>query len=383
MSKGVIFDRIKGVSLVPRTRKVVHEKKNNTSQVFPSRKQFDKLLLVLNPDGYPQQKIEIVKRFCRKKHLNLEEIKTNEVSVASKLIRKVSDDFEYLVIMGDEKQFPTYKFTHLGVMAHTDFIYQCDSHLKVGRVLGGTRTITDHLRCCCGDSKLTIVIDTEPNRSENAIIKLEEIGYQVFLWKGVNGQSFKMMEPLLEKAQMIFQYSDGTFKDKVRGNAKEWYGGNPARAFFTYKDLRKIQFTNYPLIFSEACTTANFGPFVRAMSEANAAYIGATCMTYNNKHTADEWELDHSCEGIKYGILNQLNKNGYIGDMLNHVLKSLMESLPPSSKNVLSEIEKGKPLEINNKKVISIIQWILFGNPLRVLNKASKTGSRRRKENKR
>jgi len=377
----LISNTSQGASLVPRTKRVPQEKGNHAKHPkhFPSQKLLDKLLIIWNPDNFPQQKIEIIKRFCKKKQLKWQEIKTNEVTVAAKQIRRRTDDFEYLLIVGDEKQFPTYKFTHVGIIAHTDYIYQGDSHLKIGRVVGGTRVITEHLKCCCGDSNLTIVIDTEPTRSEDAIKQLEKMGYQVFHWRGINGQSFKLMEPLIEKAQMIFQYSDGTARDKVRGNAKEWYGGTPARAFFTYKDLRRIQFINYPLIFSEACTTANFGPFVRAMCEANATYIGASCTTYNGEEPDVSWENDHSCDGIKFGILDQLDKHHTAGDMFSHVIKVLRETLSSSSQKCLMDIQKGKPMEIKDTKIISVIEWVLFGNPLRILNKSAKTRSRQKK----
>ncbi|MHC1591981.1 MAG: hypothetical protein ACXQS8_07835 [Candidatus Helarchaeales archaeon] len=363
---------------MPRSKRVRSVRKKNLREIRPSQKLFEKLLLAWNPDSFPRQKINVLKRFCQKHQLNWHEIKASDVFAAVKQLRKKADDFEYLILIGDERQFPSYKFTHMGFISHTDFIYNITTHLKVGRIIGGTKTISEHLHCSASDSKLAVVIDTSQNRSENSIQKLEALGYQVFHWQGANGQSFKLMEPLLEQAQMIFQCSDGTAGDQIRGNAKEWCGGIPPRPFFTYKDLKKIEFSNYPFIFSEACMTANFGPFIRAMCEATAAYIGASCNTYENHDSSLTWSENLSSNGFKDGVLDQLNRHQTVGDLMSHVLQVMTESLPASSQRFINEIEKGKPLEIQEKSLISIIEWVFFGNPLRSL-KMIKSRTRQKK----
>ena len=185
------------------------------------------------------------------------------------------------------------------------------------------------------------------------------------MWSGIKGQSLRVMEPLLEKAEMILQYSDGTFFDRVHGNPKEWYGGNPPKAFFTYKDFRKIQFQCYPFIFSEACNTASFGPFLREAIRALSVYLGATSLTYNNKKEFDHWENCHYCDGVKYGILDLLEKKQNLGEVKLTVDKTLFETLPTSKQSKILALNRNIGMNIDDSEIISTIQWILFGNPLR------------------
>ncbi len=334
-----------------------------------SSRELNKLLIVFNPDNHPTVKVEAIRKFCEINSLNIVEIKTDNIFKANKRIIKESDsqNVDYLLIIGDQLQFPTLEFKHKNTIAYTDMIFEQigEFYLKVGRIYGGEKTLQDHIRFNYGDSNLAVVVDTTPRKSEMPVKALEALDFKVFMWSGINGQSIKIMEPLLEKAEMILQYSDGTFFDRVHGNPNEWYGGNPPKAFFTYKDFRKIQFQCYPFIFSEACNTARFGPFIREALRALSVYVGSTSLTYNNKVEYDNWEHCHYCDGVKYGILDLLEKKTNLGEVKLAVDKTLFETLPASKQKKIEDLNKKDKLIVNDPEITSTIQWILFGNPLR------------------
>ncbi len=334
-----------------------------------SSRELNKLLIVWNPDNHPDNKNEIIRKFCKVNSLKTSEIKLENIFKANKRIEKEADtqNADNVLIIGDAIQFPSLEYTHKKSPAYTDIIFEQigEFNLKIGRIYGGEKTLQNHIRFNYGDSNLAVVVDTTPKKSEKPVQALQELDFKVFMWSGIKGQSLKIMEPLLEKAEMILQYSDGTFFDRVHGNAKEWFGGSPPKAFFTYKDFRKIQFQCYPFIFSEACYTANFGPFVREAMRALSVYIGATSLTYNNKIEYDTWENCFTSDGYKYGILDLLAKKSTLGDAKLTVDKILFETLPASKQGKISELNKKNNIKIEDQDIISVIQWMYFGNPLR------------------
>ncbi|MHA1380359.1 MAG: hypothetical protein ACTSRG_18495 [Candidatus Helarchaeota archaeon] len=334
-----------------------------------SLRELKKILIVWVPDNHPNKKVDSIRNFCKNYSLKTLEIKVDSIFKVNRRIIKEADhlNIDNIIIIGDNNQFPTLEFSHKNITGFSDLLYEQieDFYLKVGRIYGGERTLQNHIRFNFGDSNLAVVVDTTPKKSELPVKALEELGFKVFMWSGINGQSLKIMEPLLEKAEMILQYSDGTFFDRVHGNPKEWYGGNPPKAFFTYKDFRKIQFKCYPFIFSEACDTASFGPFVREAIKAMSVYVGATSLTYNNKKEYDSWENCHYCDGVKYGFLDLLEKKKNIGEVKLTVDKILFETLPASKKRIIKELKKKNKIKINDAEIVSTIQWLLFGNPLR------------------
>ncbi|MFX1452716.1 MAG: hypothetical protein ACFFCM_17895 [Promethearchaeota archaeon] len=334
-----------------------------------SSRELNKLLIVWNPDNHPEIKNEDIRKFSKIHALKTSEIKVDNVFKANRRIEKEADNqnTDNILIIGDILQFPSLEFNHKKSLAYTDLIFEQigDFNLKIGRIYGGEKTLHNHIRFSYGDSNLAVVVDTTPKKSELPVKALEALDFKVFMWGGINGQSLKIMEPLLEQAEMILQYSDGTFFDRVHGNIKEWYGGSPPKAFFTYKDFRKIQFQCYPFIFSEACHTANFGPFVREAIRALSIYIGATSLTYNNKIEYKSWRDCHYCDGVKYGILDLLESKKTLGDVKLEVDKTLFETLPASKQKKILELNKRSGISIRDAEIISTIQWIYFGNPLR------------------
>ena len=334
-----------------------------------SSRELNKLLIVWNPDNHPDNKNETIRKFCKVNSLKTSEIKSDNIFKAYKRIEREADSqkADNILIIGDAIQFPSLDFKHMKTLAYTDLIFEQigDFNLKIGRIYGGEKTLQNHIRFNYGDSNLAVVVDTTPKKSELPVKALEALDFKVFMWSGLKGQSLKIMETLLEKAEMILQYSDGTFFDRVHGNTKEWFGGSPPRAFFTYKDFRKIQFQCYPFIFSEACYTANFGPFIREAIRALSVYIGATSLTYNNRIEYDSWENCFTSDGYKYGILDLLGKKPTLGEVKLTVDKILFETLPASKQKKIMELNRKNGMNINDAEIISTIQWIFFGNPLR------------------
>lgn len=347
--------------------KKLDSKKYNIKTI--SSKELNKLLIVWKPNKFPKNKIESIEKFCKLNSINNLEITSENIFEINRYIVKESDyqNSDYILILGDIIQFPSLEFYHKNYLAHTDMIFEQigDFTLKIGRIYGGLKTLQNHIRFKFGDSNFAVVVDTTPKRSELPVKVLEGLDFKVFMWAGIKGQPIRIMEPFLEKAEMILQYSDGTFFDRVHGSPREWYGGNPPRAFFTYKDFKKIQFQCYPFIFSEACQTANFGPFVYEAIRALSAYVGATCLTYNNKMEYETWENCHTCDGVKYGYLDLLTRKQTLGEVKLSVEKTLFQTLPESKQKEILNLTNKNRMKINNQDIISTIQWILFGNPLR------------------
>jgi hypothetical protein len=334
-----------------------------------SSRELNKLLIVWNPDNHPDKKNETLRKFCKINSLKTSEINVDNVFKANKRIEKETDsqNADNVLIIGNAIQFPSLEYNHKKSLAYTDIIFEQigDYNLKIGRIYGGEKTLQNHIRYNYGDSNLAVVVDTTPEKSEKPVEALQDLDFKVFMWSGIKGQPLKIIEPLLEKAEMILQYSDGTFFDRVHGNSKEWFGGSPPKAFFTYKDFRKIQFQCYPFIFSEACYTANFGPFVREAIRALSVYVGATSLTYNNKIEYETWENCHFCDGIKYGVLDLLGRKKTLGEVKLAVVKTLFETLPASKQKKIMELTRKSSMNINDAEIISTIQWMFFGNPLR------------------
>ncbi|MFX0133792.1 MAG: hypothetical protein ACFFDN_09115, partial [Candidatus Hodarchaeota archaeon] len=135
-----------------------------------SSRELNKLLVVWNPDNHPNNKNEVIRKFCKIYSLKTLEIKSNNIFKTSKRIEKEADsqNTDNILIIGDAIQFPSLEFNHKKSSAYTDLIFEQigDFNLKIGRIYGGEKTIQSHIRFNFGDSNLAVVVDTTPKKSE-------------------------------------------------------------------------------------------------------------------------------------------------------------------------------------------------------------------------
>ena len=313
-------------------------------------------------------KKEALRRYCKNQGLISTEIKTRNVFEANREIEKAAEDWriKHLLIIGDAKEFPSLKYIFRNKARYTDIIYQDlggegNIILSVGRVFGNKETILSHLECSYGDSNLAVVFDTTPKTSELPVKALIDLGFKVELLDRFSENKI----PLLEDAEMILQYSDGTILDRVHGDNNSWFGGNPPTELLSWKDLSKIKFKYYPFVFSEACSTANFGLLVRKMLEAGGMYLGATSPTYNNPRVYRNWMTCHYCDGYKYGVLDSLDSCDTVGEVKVKVDRELFNTLNEKQQKEILDLEEGARERIDDIEVLATIQFMLFGNPQR------------------
>ncbi len=170
---------------------------------------------------------------------------------------------------------------------------------------------------------------------------------------------------MMERAEFVLQYSDGTQYDRVHGDPLRWFGGRRPRKLLDYNDLSYVKFKYYPVVYSEACYTTNFGPLLQAFIAQKTVYIGSTTPTYNNGVECDSWKTCHSCDGYKYGLLDLLSSRDTIGEVKRDVDAGLASTM---NRNNLKQYKAMLNKNDNDPKTIellSIIQNLMFGNPNR------------------
>ena len=309
-----------------------------------------------------------IHNFCRKKEIPVAEIKARSVFDVVKRVHRELDahGVTKLIILGDKDQFPCLEYRWEKGKGYTDIIYsdpRKDGNLTVtvGRIYGSTETILVHLEGKYGDSNEAVVFDTTPRRSELPIQALESLGFYTYLASGFTDATRRMME----RAEFVLQYSDGTLYDRVHGDPKRWFGGRRPRKLLDYNDVASVMFKYYPVIYAEACSTANFGPLLHAFLAQKTIYVGSTTPTYNNHIEFDSWETCHFCDGYKYGFLDLLDSRNTIGEVKRDVDAGLFSTLDQANSKQYETLLRGKTRDPKTIELLSTIQNLLFGNPNR------------------
>jgi len=322
--------------------------------------------LVVHSPKFPD--IQEIQKFCKQKQMPITEISTKSVYDAAKKVHKELDSrgLTKLIIIGDNEQFPCLEYKWEKEKGYTDIIYN-DPHkdgnlsVNVGRVYGSTETVLAHLDGVYGDSNEAVVFDTTPRRNELPVQALESLGFRTYLASSFTNATRVMME----RAEFILQYSDGTIYDRVHGNPDRWYGGKRPRKLLDYYDVSLVKFQHYPIVYAEACYTANFGSLLYAFMTQKAVYVGSTSPTYNNNRECDSWDTCHTCDGFKYGFLDLLDSRDTIGSVKRDVEAKFLSTLPNDDCKKYTALLHKKKSEIKSVALLSSIQNILFGNPNR------------------
>ncbi len=324
--------------------------------------------LIVFTKKLPEKTRKAIVKFAKKNTIPYSLIDKTELQEAFKKTSQEAKnvDAKSLIIIGDNKEFPMLSYDFERETGHTDVIYEDIEKsglptLPIGRIYGPSIVILSHLECVYGDTNRAVVYDTSPKRSEKPVKALESMGFHVDMLDEFKEQH----TPKMEEAELILQYSDGTECDRVHGNSYTWFGGVPKRIILSADQMKKINFKAYPFIFSEACSTAAFGPLLHEFLRAKAVYYGSTTITINNSEECDSWEECPFCDGQKYGLLEMLERSKTVGEASVRVHRGLIKNLPKKLYKKYEALLKGKMRRIQQEELLGCIQFVLFGNPNR------------------
>ncbi|MFW9845756.1 MAG: hypothetical protein ACFFD6_03325 [Candidatus Thorarchaeota archaeon] len=269
-----------------------------------------------------------------------------------------------ILLIGTNKELPATQVEYQGSYGFTDwFIQDVDGDdvpdTPVGRVFGPPETILYHMDPMIIDSNIAIVFDSQPGRSTRHVEGLKQLGFEVDVLRKFDSRDLK----LLSVSEFILQFSDGMFDSRIHGTPEKWASHNSV--ILDYQQASSIKFEGYPVIYSEACSTAQEGPLLKAFLDQGACYIGATLETMNNVEPFDDWKTCAYADGWKFGFLDLLDTYELIGRVKVEVDRAIFENLDESIKKEIAAIRNGDQLEITSDQGLSSTEWVMFGNPLR------------------
>ena len=269
-----------------------------------------------------------------------------------------------VLLIGNNKELPATQISYDGAYAFTDwFIQDLDGDdipdFPVGRIFGPPETVLYHMDPFIVDSDIAVVFDSQPLRSDKHVRALAELGFDVEVLNRYTEDEAK----LLSVCEFILQFSDGVFTARIHGTPDRWATHNSV--ILSHDQASEIKFEGYPVVYSEACSTAQEGPLLKAFLNSGASYIGATLDTMNNVEPFDDWKTCAYCDGWKFGFLDLLDSHELIGEVKLAVDRTLTENLEPKVFTELENVRKGNTNTLTIDKAVSAAEWMLFGNPLR------------------
>ncbi len=269
-----------------------------------------------------------------------------------------------VLLIGSNKELPATQISYDSVYSFTDwFIQDLDGDgipdFPFGRIFGPPETVLYHMDPFIVDSNIAVVFDSQPKRSNRHALALAELGFDVEVLHQFSDDDSK----LLSVSEFILQFSDGVFTTRIHGTPDKWATHNSV--ILSYEQASAIKFKGYPVVYSEACCTAQEGPLLKAFLNSGASYIGATLDTMNNVKPFDDWRSCAYCDGWKFGFLDFLDSHELIGEVKLAVDKTLTENLDRKSLIELENVRNGETTTLTIDTAVSVAEWVLFGNPLR------------------
>lgn len=283
-----------------------------------------------------------------------------------KTIRDSYDPDNHLgvLLIGNNKELPATQISYQDDYAFTDwFIQDLDGDMipdfPVGRIFGSPETVLYHMDPKIIDSDIAIVFDSQPGRSSRHVEGLAALGFDVEVLRKYSDDERK----LLSVCEFILQFSDGVFTSRIHGTPDKWATHNSV--ILSSEQTSTIEFEGYPVVFSEACSTALEGPLLKAFLDQGAIYIGSTLDTLNNVEPFDDWRACPYCDGYKFGFLDLLDTYELIGQVKMSVDRAITLNLDSDAMTELENVRKGNTNTLTNDHAVSVCEWVFFGNPLR------------------
>jgi hypothetical protein len=281
----------------------------------------------------------------------------------------IKENFEHgkhegILLIGSNKELPATQISYEGSYAFTDWFLQ-DANgdnmpdTPVGRIFGPQETVLYHMDPMIIDSDIAVIFDSQPGRSIRHVEALRKLGFDVEVLPRFQESETR----LLSVCEFILQFSDGMFDSRIHGTPEKW--GTHNSVILDHAQASSIKFEGYPVIYSEACSTAQEGPLLKAFLNQGACYIGATLDTINNIQPFDDWRNCAYADGWKFGFMDLLDTHELIGQVKLGVNSAIYDNLDTSIKDEIENIRTGETMEITTEQALSTIEWILFGNPLR------------------
>ncbi len=269
-----------------------------------------------------------------------------------------------VLLIGTNKELPATQISYQNTYAFTDWFMQDldgDSipDFPIGRIFGPPETVLYHIDPFIIDSNIAVVFDSQPERSDRHVEGLAALGFDV----EVLNRFTKAETNLLAMSEFILQLSDGVFTSRIHGTPDRWVTHNSV--ILSHDQVATIKFKGYPVIYSEACSTAQEGPLLKAFLNQGACYIGATLDTMNNVGSFDDWRMCPYCDGWKFGFLDELDSHEMIGEVKVAVDKALTENLDSKALVEIDKVRRGETTTLTLDHAVSVVEWVLFGNPLR------------------
>ncbi|MHA1577457.1 MAG: hypothetical protein ACTSU3_08865 [Candidatus Thorarchaeota archaeon] len=269
-----------------------------------------------------------------------------------------------VLLVGSNKELPGTQLDYQGAYAFTDYFIQ-DFHndglpdTPVGRIMGPPETVLYHMDPFIIDSDIAVVFDSQPGRSTLHVEGLAQLGFDVEVLTKFTEEDSE----LLSMCEFILQFSDGVYTSRIHGTPEKWASHNSL--IMSYEQTNTVKFEGYPVVYSEACSTAQEGPLLKAFLNRGACYIGATLETMNNVEPFDDWRLCAYADGWKFGFLDYLDTYDLIGQVKLYVDREITTHLAQKERKELDQINRGITTKIESDHTLSTIEWVLFGNPLR------------------
>ncbi|MHA1420027.1 MAG: C25 family cysteine peptidase [Candidatus Heimdallarchaeaceae archaeon] len=286
-------------------------------------------------------------------------------------IRKAYNEYdpEAILIIGNISQFTGNFYKTQAGRHYSDNVFQDPEQsgtftTPVGRVSGDIPTIMYHLLLRTGNTnKAAVFLPESSIDNELAIEGIQKLGLDMEIITDYTDNQKK----LLEEAEIIFQYSNSQSDNHaIHGTLSGWI--TKLKTIFDSRDLLNINFQNYPIVFSQACNTGNFGTFAQQMLRSRACFFGSSSPTYTFKHVEfRDWENVPSSDGWKIGFLDLLDEKKNIGEIKIEVENRFIKILNSQGKEYLESFKRNQVHRFlpEHSLIVSTIQFQLFGNPLR------------------
>jgi hypothetical protein len=349
-------------------RKIIRKERSEADLTFEvgrtHRDILEKLLFVCGRVG--KEDMAIYKDKAKELGADFVEALGSSWVVTQKEVRKEFDPGKHLAILliGNNKELPATQIGHEGSYAWTDFFMQDvtgDGYpdTPVGRVYGERDTVLYHMDPLIIDSDIAVVFDSQPGRSDKHVEGLANLGFDVEVLKKYEPEEAK----LLGVSEFILQFSDGVFTSRIHGSPDRWASHNSV--ILTHEDAAAIKFEGYPVVFAEACSTAQEGPLLKAFLDQGAVYVGATLDTINNSESFSDWRECAFADGWKFGFLDLLDTYDLIGQVKMNVDRAIYERLSAAHLKEVDLVRTGEDPSVKTHEALSTLEWSLFGNPVR------------------